>query len=313
MLRQLLLLGTLAASSAAEPAAQLPEDLLSVDNGTVKIAIDRAKGASITHFSWSAYPQNAVNSYDPGRLIQQSYYSGKRIDRRTAGQHQAWSPWSWNPIQGGGVGSWSEVPVFKRIDRETLYSETIPKLWDMPDEPAAALMRQWTSFEPGMPNVVVVRCQLKSERQPGDRWGPPNNRHQEVPATYFTRNFTTVKSYLGDGRWRTEPTKPGPPWSQAKSPRHAMACFEESGQGIAVFSPNALFWNYGPVGKSKPDTPLSPPCIHIAPVTLARLAPRSTYTYRYWMAVGTAPQIAARLETLWKNYADDRAQLTLQK
>ncbi|MDG2125507.1 MAG: hypothetical protein P8J87_17520, partial [Verrucomicrobiales bacterium] len=79
------------------------------------------------------------------------------------------------------------------------------------------------------------------------------------------------------------------------------------------FSPNALFWNYGPVGKSKPDTPLSPPCIHIAPVTLARIARRSTYTYRYWMAVGTAPQIAARLETLWKNYADDRAQLTLQK
>ena len=43
-------------------------------------------------------------------------------------------------------------------------------------------MHQWTRFENGMPNVIVVRNELISSRKPNDRWGPPTDRHQEVPA-----------------------------------------------------------------------------------------------------------------------------------
>jgi arylsulfatase A-like enzyme len=57
-----------------------------------------------------------VNSADPGRLIQQSYYAGKRLDRKADGQSKSWSPWTWNPIQGGGVSSWARVNDFKRLD-----------------------------------------------------------------------------------------------------------------------------------------------------------------------------------------------------
>ncbi|MEZ6081021.1 MAG: hypothetical protein R3C56_36745 [Pirellulaceae bacterium] len=60
---------------------------------------------AITWLSWEKYPDNSVNIADPGRLIQQSYYVGKSLDRRDEGQSKAWSPWTWNPIQGGGVGS----------------------------------------------------------------------------------------------------------------------------------------------------------------------------------------------------------------
>ena len=212
------------------------EDLLLLDNGAVKVGIDRAKGAAITWLSWAAYPQNMVNSADPGRLIQQSYYAGLRLDRKADGQSKAWSPWSWNPIQGGGVSSWARVNEFKRIDDHTLYGETVPKLWDMPNEEAAALMRQWTGFEPDMPNVVVVRCEFVAQRAEGDRWGPAKLSPQEVPACYFTRNFSTVKSYLGDGHWRDETQPPGPPWGKARPPKNAMALFAPGGQGVAVFS-----------------------------------------------------------------------------
>ena len=37
------------------------------------------------------------------------------LDRRAEGQSKAWSPWSWNPIQGGGVGSWARVTEFKHL------------------------------------------------------------------------------------------------------------------------------------------------------------------------------------------------------
>ena len=287
------------------------EDRLLIDNGTIKIGIDRAKGAAITWLSWSAYPQNMVNSADPGRLIQQSYYAGLRLDRQADGQSKAWSPWTWNPIQGGGVSSWARVTTFQRLDEHTLYAETVPKLWDMPSEEAAALMRQWTGFEPAMPDVVVVRCEFVSLRAADDRWGPAATRPQEIPACYFTRNFSVVKSHLGGGQWRDETQPRGPPWGKARPPRHAMALFAANGQGVAVFSPAATqVWNFGPHGGGASDDPAAGPCMHVAPIDRAALGPRSVYRYRYWLVVGSAPQIAARLDALWEKYSAERAEIT---
>ena len=287
------------------------EDLLTLDNGTVKVGIDRAKGAAITWLSWTAYPKNMVNSADPGRLIQQSYYAGLRLDRQAEGQSKAWSPWSWNPIQGGGVASWARVTEFKRLDASTLYGETIPNLWDMPSEPAAALMRQWTGFEPGMSDVVLVKNEFIAQRADGDRWGPAKLSPQEIPACYFTRNFSSVKSYLGDGQWRTETQPPGPPWGKTKPPLNIMAVFAPDGQGVAIFSPTATQnWNFGPHGGGTSDDPSAGPCMHVAPIDRVNLGPKSTYRYRYWLIVGTAAQITTRLDVLLKKYSTERAELT---
>ena len=287
------------------------EDLLFLDNGTVKVGINRAMGASITWLSSADYPKNLINSADPGRLIQQSYYAGISLDRKAEGQSKAWSPWSWNPIQGGSVSSWARVNEFKYLDEQTLYSETVPKLWDMFDEEAAALMRQWTGFEPEMPDVVAVRCEFISQRDDKDRWGPAVLRPQEIPACYFTRNFGTVKSYLGGGHWRNEEHPPGPPWGKATPPRQAMAFFNTNGQGVAVFSPCATQpWNFGSHGKSDRDDPSAGPCMHVAPIDRVCMGPKSTYRFRYWLILGTEAQIAGRLDTLWENYSKERAVLT---
>jgi hypothetical protein len=308
-------LGILSASFAASPdsindALTRTEDMLLTENGTVKVGINRNKGAAITWLSWTGYPKNTVNSADPGRLIQQSYYAGNRLDRQADGQSKSWSPWSWNPIQGGGVSSWARVIEFKRLDNHTLYAETVPKLWDMPNEEAAALMRQWTGFEPEMPNAVVVRCELISKRQDDDHWGPAILSPQEIPACYFTRNLSVVKSYLGDGKWRPESQPPGPPWGKAQPPRKAMALFAPNGQGVSVFSPAATQpWNFGPHADGASDDPAAGPCMHMAPIERVNLGPKSTYRYRYWLVVGTEEQITARLDVLWKKYSTERAEL----
>ena len=280
--------------------------LATIDNGTVKVGIDQAKGGAITWLSWQGSPRNVVNIADPGRLIQQSYYAGAALDRKADGQHAAWSPWTWNPIQGGGIGSWARVSKFEKTD-DSLFSKTIPKLWDMPDEPAAAVMRQWTGFEPGMPNAVVVRCEFESHRQPDDAWGPAVPRHQELPACYFTRRFGTVKSYLSDGRWRDETQPSGPPWGRATPPRKAMACFDSAGQGIAVFSPASTGpWNFGPHRDGDSADPRAGPCVHVAPIETVKLAPQATLRYRYWLLVGSKADIAARLDALWAAHADEK-------
>ena len=303
-------LALLTSLSAADIPANT-EDRLILDNGNVKVGIDRTKGAAITWLSSADYPKNLVNLTDPGRLIQQSYYSGKRLDRRADGQHAAWSPWTWNPIQGGGVGSWARVNEFKRLDPPALYSETVPKLWDMPNEEAAAIMRQWTGFEPTMANVVVVRCEFVAQREDNDRWGVAVPRDQEVPACYFTRNFSGAKSYLGHGQWRDETQPPGPPWGKARPPLHAMAFFTADGQGVAVFSPAATQpWNFGPHGEGTSDDPVAGPCMHVAPIARVSMGPKSTYRFRYWLIPGTAPQLATRLDELWTKYSAERAELT---
>ena len=286
-------------------------ELLFLDNGTVKVGIDRAKGAAITWLSWSNCPKNAVNHADPGRLIQQSYYAGKVLDRTADGQSKSWSPWSWNPIQGGGVSSWARVKVMERLAAGTLYGETVPKLWDMPNEEAAALMLQWTGFEPAMPDVVAVRCALHSQRSPEDRWGPAVPRPQEIPACYFTRSFKLAKTYLGKGQWHTESQPPGPPWGHATPPRKAMACFNAEGQGVAIFSPaSAASWNFGPHGGGASDDSAAGPCMHVAPLDRVSLGPQSEYRFRYWLVVGDEAQIANRLDALWAKYAGERARLS---
>jgi hypothetical protein len=287
-----------------------PEDHLFLDNGTVKIGLNRTKGASITWLSWAEHPKNVVNHSDPGRLVQQSYYAGRSIDRKANGQSPAWSPWSWNPIQGGGVGSWARITELKRLSDGTLFGETIPKLWDMPNEEATAVMRQWTAFEPAMPDVVVVRCEFVSNRAENDRWGTTKLSPQEIPACYFTRKFGRFRSYLGAGQWRDETQPPGPPWGKADPPRKAMACFAEDGQGIAVFSPAATRpWNFGPHGNGASADSAAGPCVHIAPIDRVQMRPRSTYRFRYWLVVGTESRIAARLDALWGKYANEKTEL----
>lgn len=298
-------------STAALPERPKP-DLLFLENEAMKIGIDRSMGASITWLSWQAQPDNIINIHDPGRLIQQSYYAGKPLDRQADGQHEAWSPWTWNPIQGGGVMSWARVTRFQMLEDRILVSETIPKLWDMPDEEAEALMVQTTRFEAGMPNVVCIHNRLVCKREDDDRWGPPVPRHQELPACYFTSAFRHVESYLGNGEWRREHQPPGPPWGKATPPLNVMACFNDEGQGVAVFSPVAdAHWNFGPHRKFTPKAkPTDGPCMHLAPIATVRLGPTSTLEYRYWMVVGNKEEITRRIESLLTKYPDEELVVT---
>jgi hypothetical protein len=301
-------LGLLVAAQAFAESTVEDDTTIKLDNGVIQVGVDSQKGAAITWLSMKAYPKNCVNVADPGRLIQQSYYAGEILDRAEEGQSKAWSPWSWNPIQGGGVSSWARVLEIQKVDQDVLYTATIPKLWDMPDEEAEAVMRQWTQISSDMVNVVVVRCEFQSQRQSDDRWGPAVPRHQEIPALYFTRNFADVRSYLGEGRWRQESQPPGPPWGKCNPPRKAMAVFEPGGSGVAIFSPAATQeWNFGPHGLGTSDDPQAGPCMHVAPLDRVALGPQSLYRYQYWMVLGNEAEIAERLDQLWLLHSEHRA------
>ena len=45
-----------------------------LSNKSVKIGLDEKKGGAICHISKSSSDENIINTWDCGRLIQQSYY-----------------------------------------------------------------------------------------------------------------------------------------------------------------------------------------------------------------------------------------------
>lgn len=294
----------------AKPARPKP-DVQQIDNGTVKIGVDRSMGASITWLSWKGHPDNAINLHDPGRLLQQSYYAGNSLERIAEGQSKHWSPWTWNPIQGGGVNSWARVTKLEKIGEEKLISETVPKLWDMADEEAEALMLQLCEFESRMPNAVVVRNRLICKRGKNDRWGEAQPRHQELPAAYFARDFDEFLIYEGNSRWQAVTQEPGPPWGRAHPKLKAMACFNPEGQGIGIFSPAADgHWNFGPVGgKKKTVKPTDASCVHLAPIGTVALGPRSVLEYRYWIVCGSKAEIALGFDQLMGRYRNDKIRM----
>jgi len=78
-----------------------PERMSYLDNGQVKVGVDLNLGGAITWLS-RGKGENMVNSYDYGRQIQMSYYSGP-VPYETAGQKPAnhWKHLGWNPVQAG--------------------------------------------------------------------------------------------------------------------------------------------------------------------------------------------------------------------
>jgi hypothetical protein len=314
-MRHLILFLLLIFPLQAKPPERPKPDLLYLENDSMKIGIDRSMGASITWLSWKNHQENIVNIHDPGRLIQQSYYAGNNLDRTADGQHKAWSPWTWNPIQGGGVNSWSNVTRFEKLQDKALISITIPKLWDMPNEEAEATMTQKTEFEPGMPNVVRINNRLVCQRTENDKWGPAVRRHQELPALYFTSQFRNIESYLGKGKWQRVEQPPGPPWGKTTPPLKVMACFNDKGQGIAVFSPSAdAHWNFGPHSPYTPSAKATDsPCIHLAPIGKVMLGSKSTLEYRYWMITGSKEEITKRADALLAKYSKEALSVTNKK
>jgi hypothetical protein len=278
-----------------------------LDNGVLRMGTPTTQGGSINYLAPSG-GGSLVNWHDPGRLIQQSYYAGQSLAR--TGQSPSWSPWTWNPIQGGDAsGKKSQVIEMTRFDSGAgFFTRTIPLLWDMTTgEKARAWMDQWNQFEPGMPDVIRVTCRFTCFRDPADIWGGPLSRHQELPAVYLIRSLSKAVTYQGAKPWNNEATEeiqtyfPGQsfPWGRYH-PSESWVAMVDPGTniGIGLFSPlGTTLWNVGAVGLP-PGGPTSSQTMHMAPVRALSLGHDSILAYRYWMIHGDLATIRARVYQL---------------
>jgi len=292
-----------------------------IDNGNVRLGIDLDHGGTICFLSSGSESEsdNMVNVHDLGRYIQQSYYAGQSIDRRSEGQHKNFSPWRWNPIQAGGIGSVDDPPHpnssaeildFQR-DENYMYIKCIPRLWDMPGETAECIFEQWMWLE-----SKSVRVKNKVTIQRTDEiWKEGIAASQELPAVYPVARLRSCYAYTGDTPWTGDtlqkmpehpegyikglsPTqKNGFPWVGFKPTEPWAACVNPgTGEGFGVYSPTATArWLCGFVDHFKKDEnrdgATANSTSYIAPLARVTLNKNSTYEYEYHLFTGTVHEI----------------------
>ncbi len=276
----------------------------SADNGTVKVGVSRLYGGAIAWLSASG-GINLVNNADKGRQIQQSYYAGNSVTAMN--QCPAWSPWPWNPILAGDCGNNASPVLTLTSSGGQMYVKTQPRLWDRKTNSLAhAYMEQWISFHPSLSNVVIVDSKFLCFRDSNDEWGVSGLKDQELPACYFVACLNTIKSYTNSAPWQdgamsTIPNSPGSgtfPWVRYTPTEKWSACVNSSSWGAGVYTPVSTTSLAGKAGTSNTCKTSDSSTMYVSPLGQYAFGRTSTFSYRYYLIVGSLSEIRSAAYTL---------------
>ena len=88
-----------------------------------------------------------INSWDWGRQVQMSYYSGPVPFCRRASAAPNWAGLGWNPIQAGDDFGHGSKDVEHSNDGKTLYVKCVPMQWPLDDVPGECTFESWLTLE----------------------------------------------------------------------------------------------------------------------------------------------------------------------
>jgi len=279
------------------------QNFIELNNDTLHLKLDLSRGGVIAYLSVSGSNRNLINTHDEGRYVQQSYYAGKRLDRKSEGQSHQWSPWPWNPIQVGDAFNNRAALLESKKQGNTVYVKCIPMLWDMNNKPAEAIMEQWTTLTG---SVLKVHNKLTCMRT-DTLYGEGSKSSQELPAVYPISALKNLYTYLGknpftgetfsklevkhleDGFWGR--------YHEDKITEHWMAFVNDGNWGMAVYTPTCVNFLAGmylqPGGESK-----DPSTSYMAPIKQEELLKNSVYEYDYFLLIGDLEEMRSKIYKL---------------
>jgi hypothetical protein len=261
-----------------------------LDNGTVKVGIDLAKGGSITYLSKSGTNDNIINDHDLGRQIQQSYYSGPQPYNPSNNANPTWPNWPWNPIQTGDSYGHPSLVLAHTNTGQSLYVKCRPMQWALNNVPGECTFESWISLNA---NVVTVSNRLVNMRT--DTTEQFAGRDQELPAVYTIGRLYRLFSYAGDapftgGALTNFPIVP-PPWQYWRATESWAALVDVNGWGLGVYHPGAVRFVGGFAGTPGSGGPNDDPTGYISPTHVEILDTNIEYTYTYQLILGTLQEI----------------------
>lgn len=257
-----------------------------LDNGHLRLGVDRSAGGGIGFFAESKSGRNLLNHYDKGRFIQQSYYGAKD------GSDWNSKPWRWNPVQGGG---WRGEPA-RTLDftntATTLYAKTLPKHWATGVDLPSVTMEEWVELRD---RVAHLRFRMAYS---GATNHPP--AHQELPAVFADSALPNLVYYQGDAAWTGGTLTrrvPGWPNEYLKSLAENWAAFvDERSWGLGVFFPGSTEVTcYRAAGKPGPS---GSGCSYLAPIHTLAITNGFVLDYAVFLAIGTTDELREQFRLL---------------
>ena len=277
--------------------AELPDESWIEQDG-VRLGITLEMGGAIASLCDSHAPEgytNLLNRYDPGRLVQQSYY-GIGEPPYELGEFMG-NPWSYNPVQGGDKGGYrSRIIAYNRTEHE-IYIKAQPYDWGHVGAVTPSYMENRYSF---LENGVIC-----VENRFTDFYGyahPP--KHQELPAFYVV-SALDIFTWEDAGVRRSRDDMIFWPLAKdqhflLKEPDTAFSIWhDKNGYGVGLASPGTEMFYAGRHEHNGSPDPYDNGTNYTAPLKVVKLCPYKPLTYRYLLAVGDIETIAARFrETL---------------
>jgi hypothetical protein len=271
------LLPTLALMAASLHAGPSP-DAEYLDNGVVRLGIDRSAGGSIFHFGPAGEgAPNLLNHFDKGRFIQQSYYG------REDGSAWAGKPWRWNPVQGGGYRGEAAEEVTLSRENDSLRVVSTPRHWATGAVVADAQMESLITLRGPVAEIEFTF------RYQGTENHPP--RHQELPAVFVDADYPELV-YIADGILQRK--TPGWPNERIDAEESWAAYLNAAGEGIGVFFPGTTevtCYRFEGDGKTGPT---GSACSYFAPVRTFAVTPGLEFRYKVYLTTGSLEEIRER-------------------
>lgn len=286
------------------------ESIRYLENDRVKLGLNMMLGGAVTYLEDKANNSgNMINSFDWGRQIQLSYYSGPRpfIGPNGEKPSDSWAGLGWNPIQSGDCGGFrSQVLSFEKPNDSMIVLRTRPQLWPHSGVPAECIFEcKYTLIDNGFTlDATIINNRSDKTQYSGC--------HQETPALYTNAPWYKLVSYLGDRPFENQPTtvvvdkgdQKGWPWTQYYTPESWSALVNDDNFGVGVYQPFSTYTTAGFAGsdadKGQPLGPKDSPTGYIAPLETTILDWNITRTYRATFIVGSVDEIRKTVYELAK-------------
>ncbi len=266
------------------PAAA-QEEWVYLDNGKIRLGVNRSAGAAVGWLSESGRDENILNRYDLGRYVQQSWYGEKD------GSDWNGTPWRWNPVQ---AGNWQNKPA-ELVEFTTkdfiLEATTTPVHWATGDLLTEVKLHQTIRLED-----FVVRIDF-AMHYTGSKSHPVQD--QELPAVFLGSAYSNLH-FIAPGEKEPQQIVPGWPNERYGIAQPWAAYTDDSGRGLGVLVPGIdTITCYRAEGD--PDNRSKGACSYLAPIKRMGIEPGFSFRYTVYLTIGTLPEIRHRFATLLQN------------
>lgn len=269
-------------------------------NGRIKVDSDASKRYNTASVNDNV---NLINRYDPGRLVQQSYYGTFNCDEYESGIFMD-NVWNYNPVQGGNQFGDSSKIVDLRIDDSSIYIKCRPLDWAKEKEHITPSYMEATYKIEG--NLVSVSCRFI------DFSGYPDYyTSQEIPAFYCIEPFNRYVYYSGDKPWTNDTLSVEPElifWPDAGYPNFdstenwsAFIGEYDDSFGIGIYVPDETRFLAGVFDREKTtnhDPSKDFTTSYIALIKYMNFASYSPIEYEYYISTGNIEEIRSSFSTL---------------